>query len=429
MFRGPVGPGHYTSVAALERRWPPCPTSPAAPAWVVRRGPEADTLKGKPDRRRSRENTQRMNKLRFNHTATRAAWALLAAAGTALAGCGGGQTEAPPQPSGATGASGATSGGSSAPLSGSINIDGSSTVFPVTEAVAEEFRKANGDVKIVVGVSGTGGGFKKFGRGEIDISDASRPIKESEAKAAAEKSIDFVELPVAYDALSVVVNPKNDWAKDITVEELKKIWEPAAQGKITKWSQVRPGWPDRPLKLYGPGSDSGTFDYFTDAICGEEGASRGDYTASEDDNVLVQGVSQDEGALGYFGMAYFEENKAKLRALPINDGKADNGDGAFEPTPEHVQDGKYQPLSRPIFIYVSTKAADRPEVQGFVKFYLEQAATLAAEVGYVPLQSDVYQAALERFEKRTTGSMFTGGSQVGVKLLDLMKGGEAAPAP
>jgi phosphate transport system substrate-binding protein len=312
-------------------------------------------------------------------------------------------------------------GGGPSRLSGSIAVDGSSTVYPITEAVAEEFRGTNPDVKVTVGISGTGGGFKKFGAGEIDISDASRPIKESEIELGQKNGVEFIELPVAYDALSIVVNPKNTWAQDITVAELKKIWEPAAQGKITKWSQVRPGWPDRELKLYGPGSDSGTFDYFTDAVNGEEGASRGDYTASEDDNVLVQGISRDEGALGYFGVAYYLENQAQLKALPVNDGDEANGAGAQLPTVENVTAGTYQPLARPLFIYVSKKSADRPEVQGFIDFYMKQAGALAKEVGYIPLQDEVYRLAGERFGKRTTGSIFQGGSQVGVKLEDLLK--------
>lgn len=311
---------------------------------------------------------------------------------------------------------------SGAKLSGDIKIDGSSTVFPITEAVAEEFRGVQGDVKVTVGVSGTGGGFKKFGAGETDISDASRPIKDSEIELAQKNGIEFIELPVAYDALSIVVHPENDWANDITVAELKKIWEPGAQGKVTKWSQVRAGWPDTPLKLYGPGTDSGTFDYFTDAVVGEEKASRGDYTASEDDNTLVQGVSRDKGALGYFGLAYLLENEGKLKAVPVNDEDSANGDGPQAPTVENVQAGSYQPLARPIFIYVSKKAVERPEVKEFVNFYLEKAPDLVKEVGYVPLQTEVYALAKTRFSDGVTGSIFEKhGSQVGVKLDELMK--------
>jgi phosphate transport system substrate-binding protein len=307
-------------------------------------------------------------------------------------------------------------------LSGSITIDGSSTVFPITEAVAEEFRKQHPNVRVTVGQSGTGGGFKKFSAGETEISNASRPIKDKEAETAKKNSIDYIELPVAYDALSIVVNPKNTWAQSITVAELKKIWEPAAQGKITRWSQVRAGWPDQPLKLYGPGSDSGTFDYFTDAIVGEEGASRGDYTPSEDDNILVQGVSSEANALGYFGVAYYLENKEKLKALPVDDNDPKTGEGPQEPTAESVMAGTYQPLSRPLFIYVSSKAADRPEVKAFVDFYLANVGNLLKEVGYVSLQPEVYQLAQQRFNDRKTGSLFAeGGSQVGVKLDELMK--------
>jgi len=337
------------------------------------------------------------------------------AATLGLSGCGGANTAN----NGATDTSANPS--SASALSGNIAVDGSSTVYPITEAVAEEFQKANPGVKVTVGVSGTGGGFKKFGRGETDISDASRPIKESEAKAADEAVGGSIELPISYDALSVVVNPKNDWASDITVAELKKLWEPAAQGKVMKWNQIRATWPDRPIKLYGAGSDSGTFDYFTDAIVGKEGASRGDYTASEDDNVLVQGVSSDPNALGYFGMAYYLENKDKLKALPVDDGVADNGAGGVEPTAENVRTGHYQPLSRPIFIYVSKKSTERPEVQKFVEFYLERAAEFAEEVGYVPLQPEVYDLVQQRFAFRTLGSMFKGGSQVGVKLDEVLK--------
>jgi phosphate transport system substrate-binding protein len=286
--------------------------------------------------------------------------------------------------------------------------------------MAEEFGKRS-PVRVTVGISGTGGGFKKFVRGETDVSNASRPIKEGEAEQAKSGSIDFVELPVAYDALSVVVNPQNDWCTSITVAELKKIWEPAAQGKIMKWSQVRPGWPDRPIKQYGAGSDSGTFDYFTDAINGKEGAIRGDYTASEDDNVLVQGVERDPNAMGFFGLAYYAENKNRLKAVPIDDEDAANGEGAIEPSAETVRAGTYQPLARPIFIYVATKSAEKPEVKAFVDFYLENAPALVQEVGYIPLQDNVYALAKARFEARKTGSLFTGGSQVGVKLEELLK--------
>jgi phosphate transport system substrate-binding protein len=271
---------------------------------------------------------------------------------------------------------------------------------------------------VTVGISGTGGGFKKFCRGETDISDASRPILEKEMKACAEAGIKYVELPVAYDALTVVVNPKNTWIKELKVEELKKMWEPSAQGKVIKWNQVNQTWPDRSLKLFGPGADSGTFDYFTDAINGKEKASRGDFTASEDDNVLVQGVSRDIGAIGYFGLAYYVENKDKLKAVPIvNKGSSK----AVMPSLETVMDGSYQPLARPIFIYVSDKAMARPEVREFVEFYLTQGAKLSKEVGYVPLGKQHYDMAMKNFRGKKLGTGFGGKAEVGVKLDDLLQ--------
>jgi phosphate transport system substrate-binding protein len=297
-----------------------------------------------------------------------------------------------------------------------IKVDGSSTVFPITEAVAEEFQKAHKGSKVTVGVSGTGGGFKKFCRGETDISDASRPIKASEMEACAKEGIKYIELPVAYDALTVVINPKNDWAKNMTVAELKKIWEPEAQGKITKWNQVNPKWPDAPIKLFGPGADSGTFDYFTDAINKKEKASRGDFTASEDDNVLVTGVSRDKNALGYFGLAYYVENKDKLAAVAVDGGK-----GPISPSMESVENGSYAPLSRPIFIYVNAKSLEKPEVKAFVEFYLKHAATLVKEVKYVPLPASAYTIALEHVNKKKLGTVFGGKSEVGLKIDELMK--------
>jgi phosphate transport system substrate-binding protein len=303
-------------------------------------------------------------------------------------------------------------GGSSAPEGGPapevITVDGSSTVFPVTEAFAEEFQKANRGMRITVGSSGTGGGFEKFCRGETDISDASRPIKEDEAARCATTGVEFIELPVAYDGLAVMVNPKNTWVDHFTVAELQKIWEPAAQGTITRWSQVRRGWPDRELRLFGPGVDSGTFDYFTEVINGKAAASRGDYTSSEDDNVLVQGISGDENALGYFGFAYYEENHDKLRLVPIDDGKDDNGKGPIAPSPETVSNGTYRPLSRPVFIYVKVAALQRPEVQKFVDFYLTDTATLVREVGYIPFTDAEYTLVKQRFGNKRTGSMYHG---------------------
>ncbi|MFT5969842.1 MAG: phosphate transport system substrate-binding protein [Flavobacteriales bacterium] len=278
-------------------------------------------------------------------------------------------------------------------LSGSITIDGSSTVYPITEAVAEEFRVVEPGVRVTVGVSGTGGGFKKFSRGELDINDASRSIKDKEKVLCQENNISYVELSVAYDGLAVVSNPANDWLTNITVAELKIIWEPSAQGNIMKWNQIRPEWPNEEIHLFGPGVASGTYDYFTDAIVGKSGSSRGDFTASEDDNVLVQGIATDKYALGFFGLAYFQENAEKLQLIGV-----DNGTGAVKPTLETVKTGVYAPLSRPIFIYVNNLAAARPEVQTFVSFYMDQAGTLAKEVGYIPMTDAEYAAEIAEFK-------------------------------
>ncbi|RTL91446.1 PstS family phosphate ABC transporter substrate-binding protein [Ancylobacter aquaticus] len=301
-----------------------------------------------------------------------------------------------------------------------VQADGSSTVFPITEAMAEEFQKANPIVKVTVGLSGTGGGFKKFCRGETDISNASRPITAAEQKTCKEAGIEYIELPIALDALTVIVHPSNDWASEMTVAELKKIWEPEAQGKITNWKQVREGFPDKPLVLYGAGVDSGTYDYFTAATVGKEHSSRGDFTASEDDNVLVQGVAGDPNALGFFGLAYFEENADKLKAVKI---KLNDAAPAVEPSVENARTGKYQPLSRPIFIYVSKKAAAaKPEVAKFVEFYQDpkNAVELVKEVGYVPLPEEALKVFQKRFADREIGTGFTG-SKVGVSVEDLLK--------
>ena len=300
-----------------------------------------------------------------------------------------------------------------------VKVDGSSTVYPITEAVAEDFQKSKKNaVKVTVGISGTGGGFKKFCRGETDISDASRPITKKEMEDCKAAGIEYMEFPVAYDALTVVVNPKNDWIKSMTVAELKTIWEPGAQGKITSWKQVNPAWPDRPLKLFGPGADSGTFEYFTEAINGKAKATRGDFTASEDDNVLVQGVSRDIGGLGYFGFAYYDENKDKLRAVPI---VANEGKPAVAPSNKTVIDGTYQPLARPIFIYVNAKSADKPEVKEFVEYYMKNAEKLTKEVKYVPLPAKAYAYNLDHFAKRVKGTKFGGENKVGLTIEDLMK--------
>jgi phosphate transport system substrate-binding protein len=301
-----------------------------------------------------------------------------------------------------------------------IRIDGSSTVFPISEAVAEEFQRANPSARATVGVSGTGGGFQKFCAGETDISDASRPIRPTEIEACKKAGIDYIELPVAYDGLAIVVNPKNTWATTITVDELKRLWSPEAQGKITRWNQIRPSWPDREIRLFGAGVDSGTYDYFTEATVGKEGASRGDFTSSEDDNVLVQGIANDELALGFLPLAYVEQNKGKLKIVPVEDGKADNGNGPIVPSEQTVRDGTYQPLSRPLFIYVARKSADRPEVQRFVDSYFAS-PELIREVGYVQLTPQIYELARKHFADRRVGTAFgEGGSQVGMTLEALL---------
>jgi phosphate transport system substrate-binding protein len=299
-----------------------------------------------------------------------------------------------------------------------VKIDGSSTVYPVTEAVAEEFQKANKGLKVTVGVSGTGGGFKKFCRNEIDISNASRPISKSEMQACRATGVEYYELPVAFDALTVVINPKNTWLKQATVAELKKLWEPAAQGKIMRWNQVNPAWPDQPVKLFGAGSDSGTFDYFTEAIVGKSKSSRGDFTASEDDNVLVQGVAGDVNALGYFGYAYYAENTNKLKALPIVEKE---GKPAVAPSEATVLNGTYQPLARPIFIYVNAKALAKPEVKKLVDFYMANAAMMAKEVKYVPLPANAYKTALDHVAKGKKGTVFGGRNEVGITISELLK--------
>lgn len=299
-----------------------------------------------------------------------------------------------------------------------VKVDGSSTVYPVTEAVAEEFQKANKGLKVTVGVSGTGGGFKKFCRAETDISNASRPISASEMKDCKAAGVEYFELPVAFDALTVVINPRNTWLKQATVAELKKMWEPAAQGKVTRWNQVNPAWPDQPIKLFGAGSDSGTFDYFTEAIVGKSKSSRGDFTASEDDNVLVQGVAGDVNAIGYFGFAYYAENMNKLKALPIveKDGKP-----AVTPSQESVLNGSYQPLARPIFIYVNAKSLAKPEVKKFVDFYMKDGAKMAKEVKYVPLPADAYKTGLDHIAKGKKGTVFGGKNEVGITITELLK--------
>ena len=300
-----------------------------------------------------------------------------------------------------------------------VKVDGSSTVFPITEAVAEDFQKAKKNlVKVTVGISGTGGGFKKFCRGETDVSDASRPILKKEMEDCRAAGVEYIELPVAFDALTVVINPKNTFLKSITVDELKKMWEPAAQGKVMKWSQVNPAWPDAPLKLFGAGADSGTFDYFTEAVVGKSKSSRGDFTASEDDNVLVQGVARDPNALGFFGFAYYVENKDKLKAVPIVEKP---GKPAVEPSMESVLKGTYQPLARPIFIYVSVKSLGKPEVREFVEYYMKHGAKLSREVKYVPLPDVAYTTGWTHVTQMKKGTVFGGVAEVGVTIEELLK--------
>ena len=323
----------------------------------------------------------------------------------------------------ASAASGSGS-GAAAPvaLGAEIRMDGSSTLLPLSEAVAEEFQKQRPS-RVTVRASGTGGGFQKFCSGELDIAGASRPIRPSELKACAEKGVGFMEVAVAYDALSVVVNPQNSWVDFLTVAELKRMWEPAAQKRVTKWSQIRDGWPDEEIRLFGAGVDSGTYDYFTRAIVGSEHASRGDYTSSEDDNVLVQGVSTDKLAIGFFGYSYFAENAAKLRVVPIDDGVAANGPGPVSPSAATVLAGTYQPLARPLFIYVTVTSLARPEVKALVTFYLGNASRLSKEVGFIPLAASTAAAVLARFAEGRTGTLFADGSSVGVVLDEVLTSG------
>lgn len=287
-----------------------------------------------------------------------------------------------------------TDNGSGSTKGATIAIDGSSTVLPISEAVAEEYRTVDANIEVTVGKSGTGGGFQKFSRGETDISDASRPIKQKEMDACKENNISYLELSVAYDGLAVIAHSDNDWLNNITVEELKKIWEPAAKGKVMNWNQIRPEWPNKKIELYGPGTASGTFDYFTEAIVGESGSCRSDYNSSEDDNILVTGVSGNKYALGFFGLAYYENNKDKLKLIGV-----DGGNGPVSPSLETVKDGSYAPLSRPLFIYVNSTAAAKEYVQSFVDFYLDNAGELSKEVGYIPLKDEEYAAQKGKFSE------------------------------
>lgn len=299
-----------------------------------------------------------------------------------------------------------------------ITVDGSSTVFPITEgAVAEFQREMQNPVRVTVKISGTGGGFRKFCRGETDVQDASRPILRAEMEACTNAGVKYFELPIGFDALTVAVSPANRWLRSMTVAELKRMWEPAAQGRVTRWSQIRPGWPDAPFKLYGADADSGTFDYFTEAVVGKAKASRTDYTGSEDDDVLVQGIAGDPNALGYIPYAYFEPNKRKLRAVAIDAGK-----GPVSPLLENVVKGRYEPLARPLFLYVNARAAERAEVRQFVAFYLQNAAKLVTHVKYVPLPDRAYAMARDRFGSRRLGTAFGGNSAIGLHIEDIVRG-------
>ena len=303
-------------------------------------------------------------------------------------------------------------------VAGLIKVDGSSTVFPLTARAAERFMRESPDVRIAVGISGTGGGFAKFARGETDLSNASRPIKDSEAEKMRAAGYDFVELPVSYDGLVVAVNPGATWVDCLTVGELKAIWEPGS--RVDSWADVRAGFPDRPLRLYGAGTDSGTYDYFTAAIVKKEGSSRADFTSSEDDNVLVQGVAGDPNALAFFGMAYLEENRTTIKALGI-----DSGEGCVAPSMASVEAGAYQPLARPEFVYVRADRARDPAIAAFLRYYLSNAHVIAPEVGYVPLSAESYRLGLDRLARVVTGTVFHG-STVGVKIADVLR---AAAAP
>jgi phosphate transport system substrate-binding protein len=305
------------------------------------------------------------------------------------------------------------------PADAIVSIDGSSSLFPVTAAVAEEFEEAmRHTAAVVIGVKGTGGGMGRFCKGEIDICNASRPISKSELELAAKNAIEFIELPVCFDAVTVAVHPKNDWVDSVTVAELKKIWETAAQETILKWNQVRSDWPDQELQLFGPGSDSGTYEYFTEAVTGKRHSSRGDYSSSEDDNVLVQGIEGNRYALGYLPFAYYDTNRDRMKPLAIDAGK---GGGPVKPSVESVLDGTYAPLARPMMIYVNRKSADRPEIKAFVNFYLTHGAELAAEQRCPPLPESAYQTCKKRFEQRRVGSAFGGVAAVGIPIDELLK--------
>jgi len=296
-----------------------------------------------------------------------------------------------------------------------VKIDGSSTVYPVTEGIAEDFQKAT-RIRVTVGVSGTGGGFKKFCRGETDIANASRSITKQEIEDCRKQGIEFYEFPIAFDAMTVVIHPRNTFIKELTIDQLRRLWEPAAQSRITHWNQIDPRWPNQRISLFGPGADSGTFEYFTEAVTGKSKSSRGDFTASEDDNILVKGVSTHPYGLAYFGFAYYEENKTKVRAVPIV-----NKDGrAVYPSEQNVMDGTYNPLARPIFIYVNANSAKKPEVRQFIEFYMKNAAAISKDVKYVPLPPKVYQANLDNLQRGRVGTVFGGHAKVGMTIEELV---------
>ena len=305
-------------------------------------------------------------------------------------------------------------------VAGLVRVDGSSTVYPITEAAAEDYMRAHpGQARITLGVSGTGGGFRKFCRGELDLLDASRAIQPGEIEACRAAGAAFVELPIALDAITVVVNPANDWLHELSVAQLRRLWEPAAEARLMRWSQLHPAFPDAPIRLFGAGADSGTFDYFTRAVMGQARASRGDYSASEDDNLLVSGVAGDPNALGYFGYAYWRENAGRVRAVPI---RAEDAEAAVLPDPDSVRSGRYRPLARPVFVYVRAEALQRPEVRAFADYYLAQAPVLVEQAGFIALDADAYRLARERLQAATTGSVFAGREQSGLRIADLLRG-------
>ncbi len=335
-------------------------------------------------------------------------WLLSAAIAIALSGC----NNSTPSTNGKTGETDSS-------LAGNVEIDGSSTVFKITQAVAEEFHSGTPGVSIDVKYSGTSGGFKTFVTGRLDICDASRPIQAKEMADAKASGVEYIELPVCFDALTVAVNGENDWADAMTVDELKKMWKSAAKGTVDKWSDVREGWPEEKISFYGAGKDSGTYEYFTEAICDKKGDIRSDYSPSENDNDILRGVEGDKFAIGFVPYAYYVPRKGKLTAVKI-DWKPDDELGPIEPSPENVVKGIYNPLARPLFIYVNKKSAERPEVKAFVNFYINNAPTLATKVKYIPLPDDAYPKVRQRFEGGQIGTGFGGKSEVGLHIDEIL---------